>query len=76
MPKNTYNSNADEILKILNPSAKYAHASMEVLQKKNFVLTIQPSVRAWPVTHLFVELDPCQVTFWICVLQSEEPNLT
>lgn len=25
-------------------------------------------------THLFVEFDPCEVTFGICVLQSKEPN--
>lgn len=26
-------------------------------------------------THLFVEFDPCEVTFRICILQSEEPDL-
>jgi hypothetical protein len=27
-------------------------------------------------THLFVEFDPCEVTFGVCVLQAEEPDFT
>lgn len=26
-------------------------------------------------THLFVEFNPCEVTFRICILQSKEPDL-
>lgn len=37
----------------------------------------QAQTTAWKKkTHLLVEFDPCEVTFRVCILQAEEPDLS